>query len=284
MGQVIVNLAVNARDAMPKGGKLTIETANTKLEEGADCQGISVRPGRYVMLAVRDTGTGMDAETRARIFEPFFTTKSAGKGTGLGLATVYGIVEQSNGYIFVESELGKGTSFKVCLPRADETAEKTPVPEARTERLQGSETILLVEDEMALRDLIHESLRADGYRVLVATNGVEALQIVEQHQENIDLLVTDVIMPQMSGPELAQWLIARRPGIKVLYMSGYTDDKLRSISISDPQVALIQKPFPLGSLGGKVRELLTEAKPLPQSREDQQASLANQPPSKSRAK
>ncbi len=252
--QVIMNLAVNARDAMPKGGHLRIETANATFGEDTE-QGGSVRPGQYVMLAVTDTGVGMDAQTQAHIFEPFYTTKPAGEGTGLGLATVLGIVERSGGYIFCESEPGKGTTFKIYLPRVDEAVEAaSQTVAART--TQGSETILLVEDDSVLRELIGAGLRADGYKILVATNGVDALRVSEQHPGSIDVLLTDVIMPQMSGPDLARSLAPRRPGMKVLYISGYTDDKLRHASISGSEVVLIQKPFQLVDLTQKLREVL----------------------------
>ncbi len=252
--QVIMNLAVNARDAMPKGGQLLIETANATFAENTVRQGVSVRPGQYVMLVVSDTGVGMDPQTQAHIFEPFYTTKPAGEGTGLGLATVLGIVEQSGGYIFCESELGKGTAFKIYLPRVDEAVEAASrkVPAAT----QGSETILLVEDDSVLRELIGAGLRADGYKILVATNGVDALRVSEQHPGSIDVLLTDVIMPQMSGPDLARALAPRRPAMKVLYISGYTDDKLRHASISGSEVVLIQKPFQLVDLTQKLREIL----------------------------
>jgi PAS domain S-box-containing protein len=256
--QVIMNLAVNARDAMPNGGKLTIETANVALPEGLVCQDVSVKPGRYVMLAVSDTGSGMSVETRGHIFEPFFTTKPIGEGTGLGLATVSGIVEQSGGHILVESAEGRGTTFKIYLPRVDDGAE--PGPRRKTSPdLQGSETILLVEDDPNLRDLIQESLRAMEYQVFVAASGEEALRILERETVSVDLLVTDVIMPQMSGPELAQFASSLRPGIKVLYMSGYTDDKLRDVPTAGREVAWIQKPFQLQDLAEKLRELLSEA-------------------------
>lgn len=254
--QVIMNLAVNAGDAMQQGGHLHIETANATFGEDTVHQGVSVRPGRYVMLAVSDTGVGMDAETQAHIFEPFYTTKPPGEGTGLGLATVSGIVEQSGGYIFWDSKSGKGTTFKVYLPRVDEAMEPVASQKAPAETTSGSETILLVEDDPVLRELIGAGLRTGGYKVLVATNGVDALRVSEQHLGSIDVLLTDVIMPQMSGPELARSLAPRRPGIKVLYISGYTDDKLRHAAVSDPEVVLIQKPFQLVDLTQKLREML----------------------------
>jgi PAS domain S-box-containing protein len=255
--QVIMNLAVNARDAMPNGGKLIIETANVTLPAGTVSQGVSVPPGRYVMLAVSDTGSGMSTETQGRIFEPFFTTKPVGEGTGLGLATVGGIVEQSGGHIFVDSEMGRGTNFKVYLPRVDEVAELA-APQKDSTELQGSETILLVEDDLTLRGLVQESLQTMDYNVLVAGSGEEALRVLERHPAAIDLLMTDVIMPQMSGPELAQVVSTLRPGMKVLYMSGYTDDKLRDVPHAGAEVAWIQKPFQLQDLAQKLREVLDQ--------------------------
>jgi PAS domain S-box-containing protein len=255
MVQIIMNLAVNARDAMPQGGKLTIETANITFAEGTTCQGVSVRSGPYVLLAVSDNGLGMNAETKARIFEPFFTTKPEGKGTGLGLATVYGVVKQSEGYIFVDSELGKGTTFNVFLPRIAAAVEVQPTaePPASVELTQVSETILLVEDDQSLRDLLNDSLRMHGYHVLVATGGLHALQVAERHPGRIDALITDVIMPQMSGPELAKLLKATQPQLKVVYISGYIDDHTQ---ILDPGIAFIQKPFELNQLAQKLREAL----------------------------
>jgi two-component system, cell cycle sensor histidine kinase and response regulator CckA len=263
MVQVIMNLAVNACDAMPNGGKLTIETGNTV--SGEDALPNGVRSGRYVMLAVSDTGTGMNAETQARIFEPFFTTKAAAKGTGLGLATVYGIVEQSGGYIFVDSKPGEGTTFKIYLPQVDDPVEPALLPKVSAQLPQGSETILLVEDEATLRNLVCESLQASGYTVLIASNGVEALKVIEQHKGPIDLLITDVIMPQMSGPELVQWLAPRRPEIKVLYMSGYTDDKLHGVQRSEPEMSLLQKPFHLEDLAQKLRDIFARNPAPPNS-------------------
>lgn len=252
--QVIMNLAINARDAMRKGGRLTIETANVTLDDVATLCGVDVAAGDYVLLSVSDTGTGMDEKTQARIFEPFFTTKEAGKGTGLGLATVFGIVKQSGGYIFSDSEVGRGTTFRVYLPKVE------PVAEAAFHAMvadipQGSETLLVVEDEHAFRDLLRDGLQSRGYQVLVATNGVEALQVAEQHSGPIRLLVTDVIMPQMSGPELAKLLRKVRSGIDVIYMSGYTDDKAGDIS-SSGELTLIQKPFYIDDLVRKIQEIL----------------------------
>ncbi len=256
MVQVIMNLAVNARDAMPTGGKLTIETANVNFEDVTSFYGVAVPPGEYVTLSVRDTGTGMDAETQAHIFEPFFTTKPAGKGTGLGLATVYGIVKQSGGYVFADSEPGKGTTFKVYLPQVDQPVEAASPRAVPAAPPAESETLLVVEDERAFRELLHEGLQSKGYQVLVASNGVEALQIAEQHQGSIRVLITDVIMPLMSGPELARSLKKVRHNTDVLYMSGYADDKVASISGLDGELTLIQKPFFIDDLVRKIQEIL----------------------------
>jgi len=256
MVQVIMNLAVNARDAMPTGGKLTIETANVSFEDVTSFYGVDVPPGEYAMLSVSDTGTGMDAATRRRLFEPFFTTKPAGKGTGLGLATVYGIVKQSGGYVFADSELGKGTTFKVYLPQVDQPLETAPVKNIPAELPPEPETLLVVEDERAFRDLLNEGLRSKGYYVLVASNGVEALQVADQYRGSISVLITDVIMPQMSGPELAKNLKKVRRNTDVLYMSGYADDKLGNISESGSELTFIQKPFYIDDLARKIQEIL----------------------------
>jgi CheY-like chemotaxis protein len=257
--QVIMNLVVNARDAMPKGGQLTITTANTSFKDAVSFSGVAVLPGEYVMLSVRDTGTGMDEETRNRLFEPFFTTKATGKGTGLGLATVYGVVKQSGGYVFADSELGKGTNFRIYLPRVDlplQTPSSQAVQGLPPDLPAGSETFLVVEDEPAFRDLLCEQLRSRGYRVLGACNGVEALQVAERHKGPIRVLITDVIMPLMSGPDLAKSLTKLRGDTDVLYMSGYTDDKLSNILETDPELTLIQKPFHIDDLVGKIQEIL----------------------------
>src|SRR6267143_835104 len=252
-----MNLAVNARDAMPSGGKLTIETANVRFEDVASFYGVAVPPGEYVMLSVRDTGTGMDSETQEHIFEPFFTTKAEGKGTGLGLATVYGIVKQNGGYVFADSELGKGTTFKIYLPKVDQPVEAPSFQTAKTARAPaGSETLLVVEDERAFRELLHEGLRSRGYHVLVASNGVEALQVAERHSGPIRILITDVIMPQMSGPELAKSLRKVRRNTDVLYMSGYTDDRVSEMSGPGGELTLIQKPFYLDDLVRKIHEIV----------------------------
>ena len=255
--QVIMNLAVNARDAMPTGGKLTIRTANVRFEDVTSLDGVAMPPGQYVMVSVSDTGTGMDADTRERLFEPFFTTKPAGKGTGLGLATVYGIVKQSGGYIFADSELQKGTTFNVYLPQVDLPVEGAPSSTVQASRPSPqSETLLVVEDERSFRDLLRDGLQSKGYQVLVASNGVDALQVAERHNGPIRLLITDVIMPQMSGPDLAKSLTKQRRDTNVLYMSGYTDDKLSNFLETDPELTLIQKPFHIDDLVRKIQEIL----------------------------
>lgn len=260
IAQVIMNLALNARDAMPNGGQLSIETTNATFGKSAYQQGVLIQPGNYVVLTLRDTGMGMDADVKTHIFEPFFTTKEPGKGTGLGLATVSGIIEQSGGNIIVESAPGQGTTFKVYLPRVHEGVQTISVEIPLTGRVQGSGTVLLVEDDPELRGLIQEALTAGGYEVLIAGNGVDALRVSEQHSGSIDVLVTDVIMPKMSGPELARLIVARRLGIQVLYISGYQDDKLRHALMSDPDAVLIQKPFQLADLSERLRELLSGRK------------------------
>jgi PAS domain S-box-containing protein len=265
--QVIVNLAVNARDAMAWGGKLTIETANVALDQGyakAHTDTVVV-PGAYVMLAVTDTGTGMDAATQARVFEPFFTTKAKGKGTGLGLATVYGIVHQSGGYVWVYSEPGRGTTFKVYLPRVDAPVERAGPDPVVTASLRGSETILLVEDQEQVRSLIHKMLEARGYQVLVAASGPEAVRLgtrpaarrpAQQRGGTIDLLVTDVVMPGMTGRDVGLLLAAAHPKMRVLYLSGYPDESIAHHGMLEPGIAFLQKPFTAEALARKVREVL----------------------------
>ena len=253
--QVIVNLAVNARDAMPDGGKLTIETANVELDATYAQAHLGSVPGAYAMVAVTDTGVGMDATVRAHLFEPFFTTKEVGKGTGLGLATVYGIVKQSDGYISVYSEVGRGTSFKIYLPRID-----TPAPveasAAKDRPDRGTETILVVEDEPAVLSLSRRALEAQGYVVLAASDASDAMRVVERHGGTIHLLLTDVVMPGLSGRELADRLATRRPGIRVLYMSGYPGDAVVQHGALPHGSAFLQKPFSPDGLASKVRDVL----------------------------
>jgi two-component system, cell cycle sensor histidine kinase and response regulator CckA len=254
--QALLNLAINARDAMPDGGTLSISTADVDIDEVYTRQHVGADPGRYVRLTVSDTGHGMDRETRERVFEPFFTTKEVGKGTGLGLATVYGIVKQSGGHIWVYSEVGLGTTFKIYLPAVDAPIDiitERPVRTAPT----GSETILLVEDEDGVRELIDEVLTARGYQVLAASRGMEALQIAEFVESDIHLLVTDVVMPQMSGREVVMRLAPGRPNMRVLYLSGYTDDLILQHGALEPGAAFLQKPFGATDLAQKVRDVLS---------------------------
>jgi PAS domain S-box-containing protein len=256
MEQIIMNLAVNARDAMPQGGMLTVGTANVVLDDDYANQHVDVKPGQYVMLAVSDTGIGMDDHTRSHIFEPFFTTKVKGKGTGMGLSTVYGIVKQSGGYVWVYSEPNQGSTFKIYLPRIDDPIETQDAANLAEELSAGVETVLLVEDEEAVRSLVCKVLRASGYTVLESLNPADALRIAREHPDPIHLLLTDVVMPQMSGREVANQVIVLRPSTKVLFISGYTDDAIVHHGVLDPKTAFLHKPFSPDALARKVREVL----------------------------
>jgi PAS domain S-box-containing protein len=259
--QVIMNLAVNARDAMPVGGTLKIETANVELDQAYAWQHPGAKPGRYIKLAVTDTGTGIDPDTLTHIFEPFFTTKEVGKGTGLGLATVYGVVKQSGGYIWVESEPGHGASFQIFLPRVEEPAAEIAATTPAGETVGGSERILLVEDSEALRKLTQSFLESHGFRVLIAQDGAEALLVEAQHPGKIDLLLTDVVMPGMNGRALAEKLLPRQPGLRVLYISGYTDSFVARHGVLEEGTALLHKPFTEEVLIKRVREVLDSKGP-----------------------
>jgi PAS domain S-box-containing protein len=254
--QVIMNLAINARDAMPRGGKLTIETANVDLDEAYARAHTEVRPGAYVMLALSDNGCGMDAETQARIFEPFFTTKEIGNGTGLGLSTVYGIIKQTGGHVSVYSEVGRGTTFKVYLPRLDKPVELAEEIKAQGADPSGTETILVVEDEAGVRMLIQSILESHGYTVILAGSPVEAATLSEKHTGRIHLLLTDVVMPSFSGKELADHLTFSRPDMKVLFISGYTADAIVHHRVLDAGTQFLQKPFTPNALLRKVRETI----------------------------
>ncbi|HEU4403171.1 MAG TPA: PAS domain S-box protein [Candidatus Polarisedimenticolia bacterium] len=254
--QVIMNLAVNSRDAMPRGGKLTIETGNIDLDETYARGHAEARPGAYVMLAVSDTGEGMDAETRAHLFEPFFTTKGQGEGTGLGLSMVYGIVKQSGGNVWVYTEPGHGTTVKVYLPHVARGAERVAAPAVASGPAHGDETVLLVEDEEVVRSLAREILEMHGYSVLVARDGLEALQICERHPGRIHLLLTDVVMPRMNGRDLVERAAPMRPDMRILFMSGYTSDTIVHHGVLDPGTAYLQKPFSVDGLAHRVREVL----------------------------
>jgi PAS domain S-box-containing protein len=277
MEQVILNLAVNSRDAMPQGGRLTIETSNVELDEDDSRNYEGATPGKYVMLAVSDTGDGMDLETQAHMFEPFFTTKAPGKGTGLGLATVYGVVKQSDGWIWVDSKPERGTTFKIYLPRVEESqveesgVSESAAEESHTEELvesktasslatapRGTETVLVVEDQDGIRDIVGESLRRNGYKVLIAVDGNEALQMAGTYPDPIHLLVTDLVMPNIGGRELAHLLTPLRPRMKVLFMSGYSEHAASNSEEIDQSGMVLQKPFSLDALARNVRRVLDE--------------------------
>jgi CheY-like chemotaxis protein len=253
--QVLMNLAVNARDALPNGGQVTIEVAAVELDEVYAARHAEVRPGRYVMISVSDNGCGMDEETMAHAFEPFFTTKAVGKGTGLGLSTVYAIVEQSGGNIWLYSEPGLGTTFKVYMPEVADAESTHATASVPLVSLAGTETILLVEDEDAVRALVRDALIVHGYRVLEARHGAEALWQLKDDAV-VDLLITDVVMPQMGGGELAQRMREARPELRVLFMSGYPDDAVVRQGVIQDGAPFIQKPFTLEGLARKVREVL----------------------------
>ncbi|HEX3853098.1 MAG TPA: ATP-binding protein, partial [Polyangiaceae bacterium] len=253
--QIIMNLVVNARDAMPHGGSLSIASSSVQVDLGAPAS----RSAPYVLLTVSDTGLGMDDETMARMFEPFFTTKDLGKGTGLGLSTVYGIVEQLNGFIRAKSALGQGTVFEVYFPERERTSMSAHPESIAPVARGGNETVLLVEDESQVRRLVFEVLQARGYKVLAAKDGLEAIPLEENYADRIDLLITDVVMPGMSGRELAKHVTAARPNTKVLFMSGYTDDAVLRHGVTGPGTAFLQKPFALEDLLRRVRALLDPA-------------------------
>ncbi len=256
--QVILNLAINARDAMPDGGQLVLETSNVEVDDTYLRQHVDLRPGSYVTLAVTDTGIGMTPETLARIFEPFFTTKEVGRGTGLGLATAYGIVKQSNGHITVYSEPGHGTTFRVYLPNAE--GDVAAAVAIETSAPSGTETVLLVEDDLNLRTLAREILQQQGYIVLEAEDAADALRIADQYAGSIHLVITDVVMPKMNGPTLARAIQEHRPDAKVLYMSGYTDDAIVRHGVLEPGTPFLQKPFTPGTLARKIRQVLDQAR------------------------
>ncbi|HAA04913.1 MAG TPA: hybrid sensor histidine kinase/response regulator [Syntrophobacteraceae bacterium] len=247
---------VNAQDAMPADGRISMETDMVELDATYAAEHHGVRPGSYVMLAVSDTGHGMDAQTRERIFDPFFTTKEKGKGTGLGLATVYGIVKQHDGHIWVYSERGKGTTFKLFLPAANDAVADEGAESRAARPSRGTETLLLAEDSDLVRDLAVQILKREGYTVLSGASGHECLTLLDNHRGRLDLLVTDVIMPDLNGKVLFQQVAARRPGVRVLYISGYTEDVIVHHGVLEEGISFIQKPFTVQGLATKVREVL----------------------------
>jgi two-component system, cell cycle sensor histidine kinase and response regulator CckA len=261
MEHAMLNLALNARDAMPHGGKLAITTFNREIDatsasekQDADCA--PVRPGRYVVLTVSDTGVGMDTETQSHVFEPFFSTKELGKGTGLGLASVYGVVQQSGGWVSFRSQLGHGSSFSIYLPEADgEAPSKIAQPVADSEA-KVTETILVVEDEDEIRDMVREYLERKGYNVVAANNGSDALQVAQRYKGSIHLLLTDMVMPQIGGHELAQQIKGMRPRIKILFTSGYPEQAALNEEAADPSAVILQKPYPLNALASRIRQML----------------------------
>jgi CheY-like chemotaxis protein len=254
--QVLMNLVVNARDAMLKGGNLFIQTSNIELTEPRDFKDFSILAGKYVLLQVKDTGHGMSEEIQERIFEPFFTTKEVGKGTGLGLATVYGIIKQSEGYIIVESELEKGTTFNIYLPTSEEKIKSADGEPSDLTLMRGVETILLVEDDKPVREMTQEILETSGYKVLVPADCNEAIDFCRKYEGTIHLLLTDVVMPELNGRELAERLLLIRPKMKVLYMSGYSDDEIGAHGVLEENLKLIQKPYTIKTITRGVREML----------------------------
>jgi len=274
MDQVLINLAVNSRDAMPLGGHLTIETSNVELDEDYSRLHPEVRPGRYVKLTVTDTGSGMGSDVKTHVFEPFFTTKEPGKGTGLGLATAYGVIKQSGGHIDVYSELDFGTTFKILLPAVEHAARPQAIVSDPIKVARGTETILLVEDEDAVRSMVVRALEIQGHTVLQAASGSEALQVAQAYEPNVDLLLTDVVMPEINGRQLAEVLQLRFPTMKVLFMSGYTNDAVIRHGILQAEVAFLQKPFTPLTLARKVREVMDhQAVGAAVSSADQEADL-----------
>jgi two-component system cell cycle sensor histidine kinase/response regulator CckA len=272
--QVIMNLVVNAKDAMPNGGKLTLQSADVTVDPTFS-EHRFIAPGRYAVISVSDTGHGMNKETQSRIFEPFFTTKEKGKGTGLGLSTVYGIVKQSNGYVFAQSQPGAGTTFYVYLPRVEDTVGELSPAKPQPTDAGGCETILLVEDEESVRELVRLTLASRGYKVLEAENGEAGLLLAESCQQHIDILITDVVMPGIGGRELAKKLVAIRPDISVLYLSGYTEDAVIAQGTTGPKTAFLQKPFTLQSLAKKVREVLQARPTAPPAEKSKAKSASN---------